>query len=329
MIYIISSKKAAALGLADSADWFKLIPEFPAGFKAGAEDQVYIDISGLSAAEIKKSLAAAKKRCSLWGVIDPKGIAVDPAAFFFDGACDYAGPGLIKNGLSKKRFSGALAWAQSLAAAAGTQKKESDEQQARKNVKLPGGKFAGWNSIGTDAPESFFFLFASVSEKSNLHTKIGESNFIAARNRFRDTVQQNLREADALLWMEADDNCLFLIPPRAANGKAAVEAALKLQMNSRLITCEKIGLSFPVDFTFAMHFGKTIFRSPGKTGSVISESVNYIFHLGARKAETGRLTISADIPEEAIPRGLSDIFLPAGIYEGIPVLHSKRFISKN
>jgi hypothetical protein len=51
--------------------------------------------------------------------------------------------------------------------------------------------------------------------------------------------------------------------------------------------------------------------------------------LGTKKAEPGRLTISDDVPEEALPNGLKDLFMPAGVFEGIDISHSKRFIYKN
>ena len=128
--------------------------------------------------------------------------------------------------------------------------------------------------------------------------------------------------------METEENSLFLIPPRAPNARAAVEASLKMILNSRLISLEKLGLSFTLDFTFAMHYGKTAFRAPGKTGTVVSEPVNYIFHLGTKRAEAGRLTLSDEVPEGALPEGLADLFSPAGVFEEIPLRHSRRFISK-
>ena len=338
MIYIISSKKAAALGLSTGTGWAEIHPKFPSRLQLQAMDQAYLDISGLSGSKLKKALQNFKKQCdgSFWGIIDPKDSAEDPAAFFFDGAGDYIGSALIKKGLSRKRLTEALIWAQTVRniekQGRGVKKggipedSRSGAPQSKKSQKLPVGKFEGWKSIKTGVSAPFIFLFVSISEKSDLRTKIGAANFKIIKSRFRDVLQYYLHEANALLWMEAEANCLFLIPPRAVNGKCAVEAALKILINNRLIGIEKLGLSFPVDFTFAMHYGKTDYCAPGKTGSIISESVNYIFHLGAKKAETGRLTISSHVPDEAIPAGIADIFNPIGEFEGIPVSHSRRFI---
>jgi hypothetical protein len=91
---------------------------------------------------------------------------------------------------------------------------------------------------------------------------------------------------------------------------------------------EKLGLTNPVEFTFALHYGQTTFQAPGKTGAVISESVNYIFHLGIKRANPGRLTISKDMPEEVLPDGLRDFFMDVEEFEGISIRHSRRFIYK-
>jgi len=337
MIYIFSSRKAAALGLSDKTAWVKIL-KVPSGYKNHSDDQVYLDISGLTPAELKKSLVSLKKSCgdSFWGIIDPKGNAEDPALFFFDGAYDYIGKGAVARGLNKKRFAAAFSWFLEGKASPSFLSGERRKGERRKGetlpqskTKLPPGKFRGWKSLraGTNMP--FFFLFVSLSGKSNLRTQVGESAFSAVKNRLRDLLLHDLHDADALLWIETEDNSLFLVPPTAANGRAAVEACLKMILNSRIICFEKLGLSFPIDSTFALHYGKTAFRAPGKTGAVISEPVNYIFHLGTKRAETGRLTVSDEVPGEALPEELENLFNPAGIFEGIPVRDSRRFIYKS
>jgi hypothetical protein len=88
---------------------------------------------------------------------------------------------------------------------------------------------------------------------------------------------------------------------------------------------ENLGLSIPVHFTFALHYGKTVYHKPGTTGTVISDAVNFIFHVGTKRAEPGRLTVSGETPAGVIPEGLEDMFLKAGEFEGRSIVHSRRF----
>ena len=351
MIYIIASGKSGKSGKFGNAaslesalendgknNWAEVLLEFPTDGRVKGGDQVYVDISGLTLADLKKTLAPIKKCGAFWGVIDPMGVSEDPASFFFDGAIDYIGPALIKKGLSKKRF--ALAFSQAIEKSSpedtGTANKrpakkasgKTEKTDKKKDPKLLAGKFEGWKSVRPGATDTFFFLFVSLSGKSDLRSSVGEVSFKTVKNRLNDVLQQCLWKANALLWMETEGSSLFLVPSGLPYGKAAIEETLKIILNSKLIGLEKLGLTVPVDFTCALHYGQTVFQAPGKTGSVISETVNYIFHLGSKKAEAGRLTISDDIPEEVLSGGLMEFFTPAGVFEGIPVRHSKRFVYK-
>ncbi|MDR1374383.1 MAG: hypothetical protein LBJ24_05360 [Treponema sp.] len=147
--------------------------------------------------------------------------------------------------------------------------------------------------------------------------------------RFRNFLVPRFRDAEALLWMETGDNSLFLILPRAEYVRAAEEAALKILMGSPFLIAENLGLTIPASFTFALHYGKTAYRAPGRTGTVVSDAVNFIFHLGTKRAESGRLTYSGEIPPDALAPPLQDMFVDAGSFEGRSLRHSLRFVYSN
>jgi hypothetical protein len=97
-------------------------------------------------------------------------------------------------------------------------------------------------------------------------------------------------------------------------------------MSQPLIIAEKFGLiNFSAEFVFALHYGKTPFKAPGKTGTIISEAVNFIFHLGTKFAKPSRLSISEDVPADIIPDQLKDMFVNAGTFEDSKIIHSKKF----
>jgi hypothetical protein len=111
------------------------------------------------------------------------------------------------------------------------------------------------------------------------------------------------------------------------NAKTAITACLKILISVPLIISEKFGLvNVSADFVFALHYGKTPFKAPGKTGTVISEAVNFIFHLGTKFSKSGRLSISEAVPNEIIPEQIKDMFVDAGTFEDSKILHSKKFI---
>jgi hypothetical protein len=326
MIYIFSAKKSGSLGLGakSSPQILILPPEKLAKYSPEYGDQTYIDISSYKSGDLKKALAKLKKFNGLcWGIIDPKGEAEDPASFFFDGASDYIGLKLIKAGISKKRLSAAVSGKTSPASSAEPDANLSSPET--KQAKLPAGKFPGWSAIKSGTVSPFFFLYVSIEGDSGIRTRIGEAAFTNLKSRLRVFLRQKFEAANAQLWMETEGNCLFLIPPRAALIREAVTASLKILMASPLIGIENLSFPFPIHFTIALHYGKTPYKAPGKTGNVISDSVNFIFHLGMKRAEKNRLTISDETPAEAIPEGLKDVFVEAGEYEGRSIKHSRLF----
>jgi hypothetical protein len=331
--YIFTVKKPSAPGIEKKARaFFEILPAAAlAKHDPGTDGISYLDITGMDKTSLKKSISLIKKRCagSSWGIIDPKGEADDPAVFFFNGASDYLNGKTLK-GLTKKRLDLAVSAGSSKTPAAGAApgKKGKTESVVRagRSARLPPIKFEGWQSMKSGMTAHFFFLYVSFSSgKSNLRSRLGEKNYTVVRGRMRSCLLDKLKEADALLWMETESDYLFLIPPKANNGKAALVASLKMILSSPLIGAENLGLSIHANFTFALHFGETPWQAPGRTGTVVSGAVNFIFHLGAKHAGADKLTISSEVPAEAIPPELDDLFVDSGEYEGFGLISSRRF----
>ncbi|MDR2184058.1 MAG: hypothetical protein LBO80_00095 [Treponema sp.] len=337
-IYIFSSKKTPFPGLKGAE---LLDPKALGGHSPKQGDMSYLDLSSFTAAEAKKALSLLKRRCggaagspdAAWGIIDPKDSA-DPAAFFFEGASDYLGSKLLKQSPDPKRLKRAVSWRASLHAtgahAGHPSVKEDPEEEAETFVhraaKLPAGKFTGWSSYKTGTISPFFFCYAALSGETSLRSRLGEASFKVLMGRLRNFLVPRFQDAKALLWMETEANCLFLIPPRAEYVRAAEEAALKILMGSAFLIAENLGLTIPAAFTFALHYGKTAYRAPGRTGTVVSDAVNFIFHLGTKCAESGRLTYSDEIPPDVLAPQLEDMFINAGSFEGRNLRHSLRFV---
>jgi hypothetical protein len=334
MIVIFTSKKAVALGLGKNPPaGTSLEPRETLASNAPKNgDLLYLDISGMDKSALRKGLGALKKTAAAWGIMDPRGEAADPAEFFFSGASDYIGPKVIKEGLKEKRFAAALArkipgGQEEKIEKAGGGIPGKEGVPLLRGLKLPPGKFSGWSAVkaGTVAP--FFFLFVSVEGgRGDLRNTLGEAAFTGVRNKLRVFLQQRFKSSLALLWMETESNSLLLIPPPLSLIREALVSSLRILMAAPVIGFENLGIRFPVYFTFALHYGKTVYHAPGKTGTVISDAVNFIFHLGTKRAAPGRLTISGEIPAGVIPEGLADMFLKAGEFEGRSLVHSRRFL---
>jgi hypothetical protein len=300
----------------------------------GSDDITYIDVSDHTAAELKTTLNQAKKSCkdSTWGIIDPKGCIKDPAVLFFEGASDYLGPGFFKDskGLDAKRVKDVLQWRRVYASAASVAAKSAGVQDGtgfiKSGIKLPAvSAFPGWKKMQTGKSMPFYLLYCSIQGKVALDTRLGEKVLAQIHKRHASVLVNNLKAADGLLWMDTGRDFLFLLPPRAKSAEAAIKTCVGMIAASPLLVMEALGITIPANFVFALHYGSISYKPPGKTGTVVSDAVNSIFHLGAKKSEPGRLTISGELPDVSVPKTLHDLFISSGEYEGRKIWHTKKF----
>ena len=159
----------------------------------------------------------------------------------------------------------------------------------------------------------------------DLNFRLGEKGYAHLHQRLITHVFQNFREGDGLVWIDSGKDLLFLLPPKIKNAEAVVKACIKMLASAPLIVVETLGLSIQVNFVFALHYGLICYSPPGKTGTVVSDAVNFIYHLGGKKAEPGRLTISNGLPDDSVPLELEDCFISAGEFEGRKIWHTKKF----
>lgn len=303
------------------------------------DSMFYFDVGGFSDEEIKKNLTVIKNICkdSCWGIIDFKGNVKDSSALFFQGASDYLGPLFLKEPLrDSKRLKEALAWRRSIRApkiASETKESETSGAEAggsasflKAGIKLPSENlFPGWKKMQTGKNMPFYFLYCSLQGKFPLDTRFDSKTIALIHKRFLSHLEDNFNEGDGLLWMNSGKDCLFLVPPKAKCIEAVIKSCIDMTASAPLIVLETLGLSFPANFTFALHYGSVNYNPPGKTGTVVSDAVNFIFHLGTKKAEYGRLTVSGELPDKTIPPSLLDCFVSAGEFEGRKIWHTKKF----
>ncbi len=353
-ILVYSDKARFRLTLAAEAASAKaaqesILPRAELSKRAAPEaDIVYLDCRDLDQGEIKKALTRIKKihPGTPWGCIDPKGSNPDPAQLFYEGACDYIGPALLKNGIPHSRLKQLLSYAEFLtrgaqAPEAMNSRMSSDSKSLPKNTAETRGRgsadavadcpsiqrepFPGWEGIKAGETREFFFLYAAIANSSALKAKIGEKRFASLREALMTHLRKEFADTDGQAWMQADSAVLFLIPPPEGRARLVIEACLHALLSTPLLGYEQLGLESPLSLVFALHYGKTPYQAPGRTGTVVSEDVNFIFHLGTKKAQAERISVSARAMA-AIPPRLTDHFSAAGEFEGVEICASRRFL---
>jgi hypothetical protein len=253
-----------------------------------------------------------------------------------EGASDYLGLSLLKTSsrLDARRFKNVLMLRKVLSpsindsAAKENGKVNADESASflKTGIKFPPeNSFPGWKKIRSGSTANFYLLYCSLQGNVALDTRFGDKFFAQVCQRFAAFLNKKFQEGEGLCWMNSGRDCLFLLPPKAKCVETIIETCIRMIVSAPLIVMETLNLTIPVNFVFALHYGSLNYHPPGKTGTVVSDAVNYIFHLGPKKAEPGRITVSSDIPEGTIPKFLEDLFVSAGEFEGRKIWHSKKF----
>lgn len=278
--------------------------------KRGPDSFVYLDAA--AEPDIGRLLDCGARLETLedcaWGVIDRAGDIDDPAALFFAGAKDYLGPHQIKSGADAERIRRALVFA---------------GFAARQAAEVAVAPFPGWSELPGGKEIQVRFCYAAIGNQRELLERIGEKRLYKLMEDFAAFLDPWSRECGGIVWIRETAGSLLLFPPHD-EGMNPVLAAFRLLLDRALIGYEVFKLETPLTFRFAFHSGATMWKPPGSTGTVVSDDVNFIFHLGTKAAEDGIILVS-DEAKSSIPAYLRDLFSPAGDFEGRMLSASKRF----
>ena len=336
VIYIFTNKEAALKKAFAKNAVFRTIAALS---KHSSEegDILYVDVTGFTGPNLKKTLTQLKKSCKVpWGIIDPKGSVKDTASLFFMGASDYLGSDFFKQSkyIDPKRIKAAVLWRGDASIAnPSAAKKDAKSGAVTESARLPKtgikfpsvNTFPGWKKIQSGKTMPFFLLYCSFMGKKKLDTRMDEKTIGQVHNRFMYYLVDIFSESDGLLWMDSGADCLFLLPPRAKSVQTAIKACIRMIISAPLVTLETLAIRIPVNFIFGLHYGSINYNPPGRTGTIASDAVNFVFHLGTKKAEPGRLTISGELPDGTIPESLEDCFISVKEFEGRKIWQTKKF----
>ncbi|MBN2080480.1 MAG: hypothetical protein JW838_16030 [Spirochaetes bacterium] len=321
IVYVFSTAKAIEKNFEalKKSKKFELVVLPPSGMKKTVQkapkgSMVYLDISSLGKAEVEQALKfLSKQEGCRYGIIDAKGAAGDIAEIFHDGASDYLGAALLKKGLQPKRIERiekfkAIEGADQAVAA------------ARRNY-TPSGK--DWKSVQQGKEYTFCFMLVDLDNKNELKAG-GPEQFAAITTAFKNYIEQVVAPFGGRIWIWMDFGGLILFP---FDGKKcdAIEAGFRLMVNRMLMSAEFIHLDINLSYRIAMHIGNTVYKAKGQTGTIISDSINSVFHLGQKYAEPGGFYLTDEI-FLFTPAGLMNQFVPAGEYEGRNILRMKRLL---
>ena len=299
----------------DDATEFITDPVFSRSCKKKAPGAfVYFDASLGQGRILELSLKLDGIADCAWGVLDREAETDDPAAYFFAGASDYVGPALFRSGFGPGRFDEVLAYS-----GLGEDRDDEGGPDSREGNEA----FQGWDSLEEGSNVPVRFCYAAIGNQKVLLERIGEKRLNKLREDFAVFLEPWSKECGGIVWIRESAGCLLLFPPKD-EGMNPVLAAFRILLDRAIVGYEVFKLEVPLSFRFAFHAGRTMWQKPGSTGNIVSEDVNFVFHLGTKAAGDGYILASV-AAAKAVPAGLADLFAPAGEFEGRALTASKPF----
>ena len=262
-----------------------------------------------------------KKTDAATGVIDRKNEILDPAAMIMKGT-DYLGGGLLKEGIKAERLNKSIEFHRRREGLSSTDEEapaEEDKKQRTKYI-IPEG---GWKGVKSGHEYTFLMLFTEISIPADLKKKSGKVHLNQLKQIFQSVVEREIEPYDGRVWIWNEYGGLVLFPFDGESAEAVIPA-VKLMLNRVLISVEDFQLHSSINLRSAIHLGTSIYKARGKTGTIISDSINSIFHLGTKYTPQDDLDITAEV-YDILPERVQTLFIRAGIFEGRDIFRLRHF----
>lgn len=275
---------------------------------AAARAIVYLDVSGLTAAERSRSIKTlSAMRDNRFAIIDPKGAVDDVGELFFAGAADYVGKKLYAQGITLKRIQRLMAFRPIDLPG------EAPEAAAPCLFDAPLSG-ADWSTVRDDCEYTFCFMFIELDHLMEQKERIGAHHVDKLSAQFMAHIEKKMEPLHGRLWMPQEYGGVILFPFDGARCDAIL-TCFRMVMDRHIMMTEDLGLDTLLSFRIVLHVGSTVYRGRGSTGTIVSDTINSIFHLGKKFAEPGNFYLTPTAARY-IPEWLIDYFLHAGEFEG-------------
>jgi hypothetical protein len=276
----------------------------------------YVDLSGLDEPAITQYLRSLSKSKSFhFALIDPAGKMKDTSQLFHQGFADYVDKVTLLEGLTTKRLNRVFRYLQE-------NKRLFDRQKTspEKGILpyIPSG--GDWREVEPGREYTFTLLFVELDGKEDMEKKYGHKNLGIALASFRNFIENSVRPYRGKLWIWSRFGGIVLFPFNGIECPS-LKCCFRLFLFKHLYDIEESLFPNFLSFRMAMHLGNVVFTEQN-TGHVVSDSLNFIFHIGQQFARPGRFYITEEVLRLG-PSVLKSFFVDSGLFEGRKLLQMR------
>jgi hypothetical protein len=276
----------------------------------------YIDIASYQSkrrVEVLQTLERKKK--VRYGIIDPDGFIKDIALLFHYGASDYIDGEILGERMTEKRIFKAATFLPPEPVAA----LKTTKDTVTSRYILSGND---WKGIKAGQEYTFVLMYVELDGYEELKKTMSDSQVNLIINIFKRYVKKSVTSIDGKVWIWNEFEGVILFPFDGCRCDAIL-ACFRLMLSQKIFSIEHLGFNALFSFRIALHLGNTVYKRKGSTGTIVSRSVNTIFHIGRRFAEQGNFYLTQEVFQYT-PDGLKKCFLPAGQFEAHEIIRMRR-----
>jgi hypothetical protein len=266
---------------------------------------IYVDVSRLEQEERARILKYLSRLTGYkYGIIDERGVIEDSATLFHLGAADYVCKNILKSGITQSRITKAVKFRT-------VRVKEPPAPLLKRVTYKPSGR--DWRGVKSGQEYTFTLMYIELDDKAQLKDSLSDQQFNYMTKRFKSFVQRAVAPLGGRLWIWNDFGGLVLFP---FNGKSCepIITCFRLMLSRTIFSVEELGYNKLYSYRIALHIGNTVYKSKGRTGTIVSSSINEIFHMGKKYVLPGNFFLTNEV-YKYVPERMKRCFVPAGSFE--------------
>ncbi len=277
---------------------------------------VYVDINSYTTEKRDQTLKYLSKIPSLvYGIIDARGVLKDTASLFHSGASDYLGKNMKR--IDARRLRRVIAFAS-------VKESSAPEGTDRRRLSLPEPYISSgkdWRGVKTGQEYTFYLMFAELDNQTALKNQFSDVQLNIAVNKFKSFIERMVASEHGRIWIWDEFGGLILFP-YSGTSFGVVITCMRIILSRKLFSVEELNFKKLVSYRITLHIGNTVYRQRGETGTIISSSINTIFHLGKKYVKPGNFYMTAKLYRN-LPQKVKKIFRPAGSFEGHEIMRMR------
>lgn len=299
-------------------------------------DLLYLDVSGMPAAQRTRSLRRLlAMNGTAVGILDPQHELSDPAAWIREGAVDYLGAAVSELKIKPRRFEEVLEWrgtkskhqVEPVSSGASSPPTAATRTAATSHIQIhpefpremiPLPKLIPtppqWSRIRAGTEHSFAMMYVGLDLGRSVSSDSRAGMLQSSLKDFQAALKEEIAPFHGKLWFWKDTAGLVLFPFDGESGDAVL-AAMRIVLSRLFWQAEGRTNYVTKHFRLALDLGNTVYSDGAQRETLVSDMVNYMFHLGGKHAQDGQLVLSEEMLSRC-PEGLRAYFVPCGRFGG-------------